>query len=155
MRQQYVPIAAALCLALSACGGDSTTSPDTALMSCKINGTDWKASAISKSGFDPEALVAGSYDRNGLTELLTLMIDTARAGRTIVMQSDSLDPFTPHASFSRADGSWKTRNGSGTVKITDVSGGRMKGTFSFTLYKNGSSGGDSLIVTEGTFNSLY
>lgn len=155
MRRQHVPIAAALCLALAACGSDSTTSPDTALMSCRINGTDWKAGAISKSGFDPDALVAGSYDRNGTTELLALTIDTAKAGRTIVMQNDSIDFFAPHASFSRADGNWKTRNGSGTVKITEISGGRMKGTFSFTLYRNGSGGDDSLVVTEGAFNSLY
>lgn len=155
MRRQYVPIAAALCLALAACGGDSTTSPGTAPMSCKINGTDWKAGAISKSGFDPEALVAKSLERDRTTERLVLTIDTAKAGRTMTMRSVNNNPFSPQASYTRADGNWETQSGSGTVKITDISGGRMKGTFSFTLYKGGFSDGDSLIVTEGAFNSLY
>ena len=55
----------------------------------------------------------------------------------------------------RADGTWETRNGSGSLTIVEVGGGRVKGTFSFTLYKDGKAGADSLKVTDGTFNSLY
>ncbi|MEO5930272.1 MAG: DUF6252 family protein [Candidatus Kapaibacterium sp.] len=156
--KRFIPILfAMLTLGLASCS-DSTGTGDTgtAGMTCKINGVAWTAGSISKSGSIPSAYIVGSMDKNGLTELLGLHIDSVVAGRVIQLQSDSLSFSANHASYTRSDGSWKTRKGSGTITITELNGGgRVKGTFAFTLYKGGVAGADSLKVTEGTFNSLY
>lgn len=146
-----------LALGLASCS-DTTGTGDTgtAGMTCKINGVAWASTSVSKSGSIPSAFIVGAVDRNGLTETMGLMIDSVVAGRVIQLQSDSLSFRANAASYFRSDGTWKTRNGSGTITITELNGGgRVKGTFSCTLYKGGLAGADSLKVTEGTFNSLY
>lgn len=156
--KKIFPLALAiLCATLTSCGGDGSTGPDsnTAAMACKIDGAAWTANSIGKSGFAPGALIVGTAQKNGLSELLGLQLDTVVAGRTIQVGSDSLSFSAPNAYLTRSDGTWETRNGSGSVTITEVAGGRVKGTFSFTLYKGGKAGADSLKVTEGTFNSLF
>jgi hypothetical protein len=145
-----------LTLGLASCS--SSTDPgttDTAGMTCKINGVAWTSSSVSKSGPAPSAFIVGAMDRNGLTETIGLHLDSVVTGRVIQLQSDSVSFLANAVSYFRSDGTWKTRDGSGTVTITDLSGGRVKGTFSCTLYKGGVAGADSLKVTEGTFNSLY
>lgn len=151
---------ASLCLiaslaVLGSCKSDPTGPGLDAGMSCKINGATWSTTTISKSGFDPGALIVGLRESGGLTETLGLDLDTIANGRTIQLKSDSVSFNDPTATLSRSDGVWRTRNGSGTVTITALTSSRVTGTFSFTLYKNGVAGAETLVVTEGRFDSPY
>jgi hypothetical protein len=158
MKGTLLLLLAATSLAFVACG-DSTSGPsDSGIpegMTCKINGTTWSSSSVGKSGSEPSAYIVGTAEKNGLSEIIGLQIDSVAQGRTIQLGSDSLSFSANSALLTRADGTWKTRNGSGTLTITELGGGRVKGTFAFTLYKGGKAGADSLKVTDGTFNSRY
>ena len=158
MKRIALPLLAVASLALASCSNDDTTGPGSTIpegMTCKINGTTWTSSSVSESGFAPSAYIVGTAERNGLSEIIGLQIDSVAAGRTIQLGSERPILYTSYALMTRADGTWETRNGSGSLTIVEVGGGRVKGTFSFTLYKDGKAGADSLKVTDGTFNSLY
>jgi hypothetical protein len=156
MRRLWLLFAVLLVLGLASCSSDSTGPGTTSAgMTFKANGVSWTSNSISKSGFGLEAYVVGSAENNGITEILGLQLDTVTTGRVIQVGSDSVSFSASSASFSRSDGTWKTRNGSGSVTITEVANGRVKGTFTFTLYKGGAAGADSLKITEGNFNALF
>lgn len=144
-----------VCLGIASCS-NSTEPGDTSTagMSFKINGTTWTSDAISESGTAPEAFVVGSKTA-ATTEIMTIHIDSAATGRTLQFESDDLSFFGSSASLTRSDGTWQSRDGSGVLTITDVSGGRLKGNFTVTLYKDGNANADSLKITDGAFNSLF
>jgi hypothetical protein len=146
-------------LTFAACSDSSTGPSDTAGMSLKINGKSWTAAATSSTkllGMD----VSGSTMGTTPIEMVSVFVkDSVTAGTTYNLGGDTVTTgsFINEGKYMIGDTTWTTlkSRSTGTVKVTDMSGGRIKGTFSFTAFRNGVAGADSIVVTEGSFNTLY
>jgi hypothetical protein len=106
-------------------------------VTARINGTAWAAN-IPETGAlittTSQLIVGGIQFKNGDSTEITLTF-----------------PSTANTAY---DGGVRAGHSTITVTSYDSAGGKVSGTFNGVLY-NTSGGSDSLIITDGTFNTTF
>ncbi|RYG16785.1 MAG: hypothetical protein EOO07_12505 [Chitinophagaceae bacterium] len=123
-----------------AAAGDGT-------LTAKVDGTNFNSTLAVQASQASGTLSIGGTGSDGQ---ITIMIPaftgpatyTVASGAAIATYSLTTAPFTGWSASGIA--------GSGTVTVTENSGGRVKGTFSFTAVSSGAA--SSKTITEGKFN---
>jgi len=129
-----------------------------------VDGDAWEAepisiSAVANAGVQGAIILAGIDNAGGVNRSITITLYNVRGPGTYALGTGS-QVYGGHASTGEGTGGgdadlWATPNTgiAGTVVLTQVSGGRVKGTFEFT----GEAGDDNVVlgereVTNGEFD---
>lgn len=158
----------ALTAAAVACGGDDGDNGGGgggSGFTAVVAGDPWEAepisiSAAANAGVQGTIIIVGSDNSGGVNRSITLTFYNVRGPGTYALGVGS-DVYGGRASTGESTGPggdadlWSTPNTgvAGTATLTQVSGGRVKGTFSFT----GEAGEDNIVlgdrtVTNGQFD---
>ena len=158
-RQLGIVVLTALAIA---CGGDDggNGGGGGSGFTAVIAAEPWEAEAISISaaanaGVPGTILITGSATAGGVTRSITLTFYNVRGPGTYALGVGS-SVYGGRASTGEGTGGgdadlWSTPNTgvAGTATLTQVSGGRVKGTFSFT----GEAGDDNVVVGDRTVSN--
>jgi hypothetical protein len=156
-----VVISSAFLLAVTSCKKSSNNSGGSGTMTATIGGTAWANSYP----------VVGVYASSGGTGLFELVGLQFKGGDSTAFALDFASPFTLNRAFStdtaalivaytdsKSGNQYTALTGFGTGILTvssyDSTGHTIAGTFSGVLY-NASTGTDSVVVTNGKFNSTF
>jgi hypothetical protein len=156
-----VVISSAFLLAVTSCKKSSNNGGGTGTMTATVSGTAWSNSF-------PVVGVYASSGGAGLFELIGLQF---KGGDSTSFALDFASPFTLNQAFSsdtaalivaytdsKTGNSYTALTGFGTGVLTvssyDSTGHTIAGTFSGVLY-NATTGTDSIVVTNGKFNSTF
>lgn len=151
-------VALAVCFA-AACGGGNGTGPGggTSGLTARVNGSGWEATPISISaaavaGVPGGVVIIGTETGSQVTLGLTLWNVTGPGTYALGVGPTAYGGI---GQLSDANGAWSTPldGVSGTVTITALSGGRIKGTFGYTVEPGvGNSASGTRAVTDGQFD---
>ncbi len=147
-------------IALGACGGGGDSNGpggSSSGLTARVDGSSWAAEPISVgasavAGVPGGLVIIGTETATLVTLSLSLFNVTGPGTYALGVGPTVYGGF---ASLSDGAGPWSTPlNGvAGTVTITTLSGGRVKGTFAYTVEPGvGNSAGGTRVVTQGKFD---
>lgn len=155
-------LAILLALFLAACGGDSGTGPDPDdddnLFRAEIDGEEWSASpltisAASNTGELPGGLIFSGSTTTQPSQALLIHLGRVNGPGTYPLGVNTGTSAGGTLSLVIGSVSWWTplMGNEGTITITSMSGGRVRGTFSATLQPL-AGGTGTIEITNGEFN---
>ncbi|MEM6783891.1 MAG: DUF6252 family protein [Bacteroidota bacterium] len=147
-------LCACFALTLAACDSDGSNDDDNnggglgADVTAVVDGTTWTATTLSAAGRDEDdtSFGFGGFAADGSS--ITVAVQSLTAGTYSTANQDFVGVYAATSTgipFTTALG------GSGTITVSSITTGRVRGTFSFTA----SNGSGTVSVTSGEFDVAF